>query len=54
MKIAHALVNDPDLIVLDEPLTGCDPLARTTIMNVVRSWPNGPHGLGQQPHLRRD
>jgi ABC-2 type transport system ATP-binding protein len=36
VKIAHALVNDPDLIVLDEPLQGCDPLARTTIMNVVR------------------
>ena len=36
VKIAHALVNDPELIVLDEPLTGCDPLARTTIMNVVR------------------
>ena len=35
-KIAHALVNDPDLIVLDEPLQGCDPLARTTIMNVIR------------------
>ena len=36
VKIAHALVNDPDLIILDEPLQGCDPLARTTIMNVVR------------------
>ena len=36
VKIAHAMVNDPDLIVLDEPLQGCDPLARTTIMNVVR------------------
>ena len=35
-KIAHALVNDPDLIILDEPLQGCDPLARTTIMNVIR------------------
>ena len=35
-KIAHALVNDPELIVLDEPLQGCDPLARTTIMNVIR------------------
>ena len=34
--LAQALINDPDLIVLDEPLTGCDPLARTTIMNVVR------------------
>ena len=36
VKIAHALVNDPQLIILDEPLQGCDPLARTTIMNVIR------------------
>jgi ABC-2 type transport system ATP-binding protein len=36
VKIAHAMVHDPDLIILDEPLAGCDPLARTTIMNVVR------------------
>ena len=36
VKIAHALVNDPDLIILDEPLQGCDPVARTTIMNVIR------------------
>jgi ABC-2 type transport system ATP-binding protein len=35
-KIAHALVNNPELIILDEPLQGCDPLARTTIMNVIR------------------
>ena len=36
VKIAHALVNDPELIILDEPPTGCDPLARTTIMNVIK------------------
>ncbi|MGY8670296.1 MAG: ABC transporter ATP-binding protein [Candidatus Poseidoniales archaeon] len=36
VKIAHALVNDPELIILDEPLQGCDPLARTSIMNVIR------------------
>ena len=36
VKIAHALVNDPDLIILDEPLQGCDPLARTSVMNVIR------------------
>ncbi len=36
VKIAHALVHDPDLIILDEPLHGCDPIARTSIMSVVR------------------
>jgi ABC-2 type transport system ATP-binding protein len=36
VKIAHALVNDPELIILDEPLQGCDPLARTSVMNVIR------------------
>ena len=35
-KIAHALVHDPDLIILDEPLHGCDPIARTSIMSVIR------------------
>ena len=36
VKIAHALVHDPDLIILDEPLHGCDPIARTSIMSVIR------------------
>ena len=36
VKIAHALVHNPDLIILDEPLHGCDPIARTSIMNVIR------------------
>ena len=36
VKIAHALVHDPDLIILDEPLHGCDPIARTSIMSGIR------------------
>ena len=36
VKIAHALVHNPDLIILDEPLHGCDPIARTSIMHVIR------------------
>ena len=36
VKIAAALVHDPDLLILDEPLHGCDPLARTSIMNIIR------------------
>jgi ABC-2 type transport system ATP-binding protein len=40
VKIAHALVHDPDLIVLDEPLQGCDPIARTSVMSVIRELGN--------------
>jgi len=36
VKLAHSLVNDPELLILDEPLQGCDPLARTIIMDLVR------------------
>jgi ABC-2 type transport system ATP-binding protein len=34
-KLAQALVHDPDVLFLDEPLTGTDPVARRDIMDVI-------------------
>jgi ABC-2 type transport system ATP-binding protein len=34
-KLAQAMVHDPDVILLDEPLTGCDPVARASIVRQV-------------------
>jgi ABC-2 type transport system ATP-binding protein len=34
-KLAQAMVHDPDVILLDEPLTGCDPVARASIVRKV-------------------
>ena len=34
--IAAALVNDPDLVILDEPTTGLDPRARHDLWDLVR------------------
>ena len=35
-KLAQALAHDPEVLLLDEPLTGCDPLARVRVMEVLR------------------
>jgi ABC-2 type transport system ATP-binding protein len=34
-KMAQALVHDPQVLFLDEPLTGTDPLARRDLMDII-------------------
>ena len=51
VKIAHALVHDPDLIILDEPLHGCDPIARTSIMSVIRDLGTRKNCVSVKPYF---
>jgi len=37
IKLAQALVHDPDVLVLDEPLTGMDPVGRRATIDLVRA-----------------
>jgi ABC-2 type transport system ATP-binding protein len=39
-KLAQALVHDPRVLFLDEPLTGTDPLARHDLMNIIQRLGN--------------
>jgi ABC-2 type transport system ATP-binding protein len=41
IKLAQALVHEPRVLFLDEPLTGTDPLARRDMVEIIR-------GLGRQ------
>src|ERR1700679_3014429 len=35
IKLAQALVHDPQVLFLDEPLTGTDPVARRDLMDII-------------------
>jgi ABC-2 type transport system ATP-binding protein len=38
IKLAQAIVHDPDVLILDEPLSGMDPLGRRKTMRMIREW----------------
>jgi len=38
IKLAQAVAHSPDLLVLDEPLSGMDPLARRKTIRMLRGW----------------
>jgi len=38
IKMAQALVHDPELLILDEPLSGMDPIARRKAIRMIKEW----------------
>jgi ABC-2 type transport system ATP-binding protein len=38
VKMAQALAHDPELLILDEPLSGMDPLARRKAIRLIKEW----------------
>jgi ABC-2 type transport system ATP-binding protein len=38
VKLAQAIAHDPQLLILDEPLSGMDPLARRKTIKLIKDW----------------
>ena len=35
-KLAQAIAHDPDLVIMDEPLNGCDPVGRAELIRLIK------------------
>jgi ABC-2 type transport system ATP-binding protein len=38
VKLAQAIAHDPDLLILDEPLSGMDPIMRRKTIRLIKDW----------------
>jgi ABC-2 type transport system ATP-binding protein len=51
VKLAQALVHDPELLILDEPLTGMDPLMRRKTIRFIREWARAGKHIVVSSHI---
>ena len=52
--IAQALINDPELVILDEPLSGLDPVGRKQIRNIILDLRNQGRTVVFSSHVLSD
>jgi ABC-2 type transport system ATP-binding protein len=51
VKLAQAIVHDPQLLILDEPLSGMDPLARRKTIRMIRDWARAGKSIIVSSHI---
>ena len=54
LKLAQTLVHDPDLILLDEPFNGMDPVGRSDTIKLVRSLGESGHCVLVSSHILQE
>lgn len=50
-KLAQAIAHDPELLILDEPFNGVDPVGRHQMSDLMREWIQAGKGLLLASHL---
>jgi ABC-2 type transport system ATP-binding protein len=51
IKLAQAHCHDPQVLVLDEPLNGLDPMARSEMIALMRQWATGGRHVIVSSHI---
>jgi ABC-2 type transport system ATP-binding protein len=51
VKLAQALVHDPGLLILDEPLTGMDPIMRRKTIRLIKDWARAGKSILVSSHI---
>jgi ABC-2 type transport system ATP-binding protein len=51
VKLAQALVHDPELLILDEPLSGMDPLMRRKTVRLIKDWARAGKHIVVSSHI---
>jgi len=51
VKLAQAIAHDPDLLILDEPLSGMDPIARRKTIRLIREWGRSGRSVIVSSHI---
>ncbi len=52
--IAQALINDPTLVLLDEPMTGLDPIGRVEVKSIIEGLPRRGKTVLFNSHILSD
>ena len=51
IKLAQALAHEPQLLILDEPLSGMDPIARRRTIKLIREWGRSGRSVIVSSHI---
>jgi ABC-2 type transport system ATP-binding protein len=51
VKLAQALVHDPGLLILDEPLSGMDPIMRRKTIRLIKDWARAGKSILVSSHI---
>jgi ABC-2 type transport system ATP-binding protein len=51
VKMAQALAHEPDLLILDEPLSGMDPIARRKTIRMIKDWGRAGRSIIVSSHI---